>query len=44
MRPTKYRMNLTGKEVNELKKIIRKQTTPQNQAKRARIILLAFEN
>jgi len=40
-RHTKYRINLTYKEKVELAAIIRKQTTEQHIAKRARIILLA---
>jgi putative transposase len=43
MRPTKYRINLTGSEQAELEKIIRQHTAPQNEAGRARIILLANE-
>lgn len=43
MRPTKYRINLTGSEQAELERIIRQHTTPQNEARRARIILLANE-
>jgi len=43
MRPTKYRINLMGSEQAELEKIIRQHTTPQNEARRARIILLSNE-
>lgn len=43
MRPTKYRINLISSEIAALNKIVRCQTTPQNKAKRARIILLANE-
>jgi transposase len=43
MRPPKYRINLTGGEKTELEQIIRRHTTPQNEAGRARIILLANE-
>jgi hypothetical protein len=43
MRPTKYRINLTGSEQTELEQIIRQHTTPQNEAGRARIILSANE-
>jgi len=35
---SKYRQSLTEKEISELEQIIRKQTTPQNIARRARII------
>ena len=43
MRPPKYRINLTGGEKAELEQVIRRHTTPQNEARRARIILLANE-
>ncbi len=43
MRPPKYRINLTGGEKTELEQIIRRHTTPQNEARRAKIILLANE-
>ena len=43
MRPPKYRINLTGSEQTELEQIIRQHTTPQNEARRAKIILLANE-
>lgn len=43
MRPPKYRINLTGKEKSRLEQLIRKQTTPQNKVKRAKILLLANE-
>ena len=43
MRPTRYRINLTGSEQAELEQIIRQHTTPQNEARRAGIILLANE-
>ena len=38
---TRYRINLTASERGELEGLIRKQTTPQHIAKRARIILMA---
>lgn len=41
MSKKKYRINLYVKEIRELKKIIRKQSTAQNIAKRARIIIKA---
>jgi len=41
MRPLKYKIKLSESEKEELEKIIRKQTTAQNIAKRARIILMA---
>ncbi|RLA73178.1 MAG: helix-turn-helix domain-containing protein [Epsilonproteobacteria bacterium] len=41
MRPLKYKIELSESEKEELEKIIRKQTTAQNIAKRARIILMA---
>lgn len=37
----KYRINLTAAEQTELERLIRRQTAPQRQVKRARIILLA---
>jgi putative transposase len=37
----KYRINLIGPELYELERLVRKHTTPQQVAKRARIILLA---
>ncbi len=37
----KYRINLIGPEVDKLERLIRKHSTPQQVAKRARIILLA---
>ena len=43
MRPPKYRINLTGSEKAELEQIIRRHSTPQNEARRAKIILLANE-
>lgn len=41
MRKPMYRINLTGHEENTLNKIINKQTSPQNIAKRAKIIIMA---
>lgn len=41
MSKSKYRINLTTKEISELEQIIRKQNTPQNIAKRAKIIVKA---
>ena len=41
MRPLKYKIELSKFEKEELEKIISKQTTAQNIAKRARIILMA---
>lgn len=41
MSRTRHRINLLGSERSELEQLIRKQTTPQNIAKRARIILWA---
>ena len=41
MRPLKYKIELSKSEKEELEKIISKQTTAQNIAKRARIILMA---
>ncbi len=41
MRPPKYRTELKDKEVAELQQLIRKHSTAQNIARRARIILLA---
>ena len=41
MRPLKYKIELSESEKEELKRIISKQTTAQNIAKRARIILMA---
>ncbi|MFA7242578.1 MAG: transposase [Sulfuricellaceae bacterium] len=43
MARTQYRINLLSSEKNELERLIRKQTTPQHIAKRARIILYAEE-
>jgi len=40
MRPLKYRIKLSESEKEELKRIISKQTTAQNIAKRARILLM----
>lgn len=40
MRPLKYNITLNEYEKEELEKIVRKQTTAQNIAKRARIILM----
>ncbi len=37
----KYRINLTDKETATLEKLTRRQTTPQNIVKRAKIILMA---
>ncbi|MBD3777564.1 MAG: helix-turn-helix domain-containing protein [Thiotrichales bacterium] len=37
----KYRINLIGPEIDKLERLVRKHTTPQQVAKRARIILLA---
>lgn len=37
----KYRINLIGSEIDKLERLVRKHTTPQQVAKRARIILLA---
>jgi transposase len=39
----KYRINLTGNELNALERLIRQQTTPQNKVKRAKIIIMANE-
>lgn len=41
MRPLKYKIELNESEKEEFKRIISKQTTAQNIAKRARIILMA---
>lgn len=41
MRPLKYSIKLNEYEKEELEKIVRKQTTAQNIAKRAKIILMA---
>ncbi|MEA3484021.1 MAG: IS630 family transposase [Pseudomonadota bacterium] len=41
MRPSKYRIDLTSHEEAELQQLIRRHSTAQNIAKRARIILLA---
>lgn len=41
---TLYRINLLSSEKNELERFIRKHSTPQHIAKRARIILLANEH
>ena len=41
MRPPEYRINLTAHETNRLEQLIRKSTAPQNQVKRAKIILMA---
>ena len=41
MRPTKYKIELNETEKEALEKIVRKQTTAQNIARRARIILMA---
>lgn len=41
MRPPKYRIQLTDKEKSVLEQLIRQHTTPQNLARRARVILLA---
>lgn len=41
MSKSKYRINLTTKERSELEEIIRKQNSPQNIAKRAKIIVKA---
>ena len=38
---TRYRVNLLASERRELEELIRKQTTAQHIAKRARIILMA---
>ena len=43
MRPPKYRINLTGNEIEQLEQLIRKHSTPQNKVRRAKIILLANE-
>ena len=43
MRPLKYKIILTEDEKSELKRLIKKQSTAQNIAKRARIILMADE-
>ena len=43
MSKNKYRINLLSKEIKELEEIIRKQRSPQNIAKRARIIIKANE-
>jgi len=39
MSRTQYRINLVGSERSDLEELIRKQTTPQHIAKRARIVL-----
>lgn len=41
MRPTKYKIELNETEKEALEKVVRKQTTAQNIARRARIILMA---
>lgn len=41
MRPPEYRINLTVHEINQLEQLIRKSTAPQNQVRRAKIILMA---
>lgn len=41
MRPPKYRVKLTENEKTQLEQIIRRQTSPQNLARRAQIIVLA---
>lgn len=38
---TKYRINLSSAEQSELERLIRQQTAPQHQVKRAKIILMA---
>ena len=43
MKSATYRINLTGKEVSILEQLIRRQTSPQNKVRRAKIILLANE-
>lgn len=43
MRPVSYKIKLEEKEQLCLEKFIRKQTNPQNEVKRAKIILLANE-
>ncbi len=44
MRPLKYKIELNESEKEALEKIVSKQTTAQNIAKRARIILMANKN
>jgi transposase len=39
----KYRINLTSQELEKLEQIIRTQTAPQNEVKRAKIIIMANE-
>ena len=41
MRPPKYRINLTHNERKQLEQLVRRHSAPQNQVRRARIILLA---
>ncbi len=41
MRPTKYKIELNKIEKEALERIVRKQTTAQNKARRARIILMS---
>ena len=41
MRPTKYKIELNEREKETLERVVRKQTTAQNIARRARIILMA---
>lgn len=43
MRPIKYKIELTIEERDELERLVKKQSTAQNIAKRARIILMANE-
>jgi len=44
MRPIKYKIELTAEEREELERLVKKQSTAQNIAKRARIILMADES
>lgn len=44
MRPIKYKVELTTEEREELERLVKKQSTAQNIAKRARIILMADES
>ena len=41
MRPVSYKINLEEEEYLYLEQLVRKQTSPQNEVKRAKIILLA---
>ena len=44
IRPVKYKVELTAEEREELEGLVKKQSTAQNIAKRARIILMADES